>query len=484
MYQKDFVINAGPNGTFRPSGQYQTFPEHIDDIFKRFEKDKVKNISIFFHGGLVNEKTGMDTANKMAKHITEIGHAPLCFVWETGLVETLKVSLSKIHERKIFNKLIKVLVKKLSEKLGFDLQDGRGMGVHLTDFEIDQELSKDEPFKTYSIDTLKSSNRGDVYLNEILDMDEESVIINLRREIEYMIESDREFVELIKQSEFTETDSKGTQSRGIISTAAFIKHVAYIVYRVIKRFVKKRDHNFYPTIIEEILRELYIADLGAWVWSSMKKKSNEMWNSNQDLVGLDRYAGRYLLDRLADYCVKFQNVNVNLIGHSAGSIAICHLLQISSVEYEFLKFNKIVFMAPACRVELFKSSVVDKPDEFKGFRMFTMSNQFEVQDRLVPFFYTHSLLYLISGILEDEGKSYDAHILGLERHILGEAPYHDDKHIKDVNDFIYNGSNNRVAFSQSNHSALEGLRTMSITHGGFDDDKETISSMKFYLKDE
>ncbi|MBK7389243.1 MAG: hypothetical protein IPI23_09310 [Bacteroidetes bacterium] len=56
MEAKDFIINVGPNGTFRPSGSYQTLPEHIDAIFQRYETDKVKKISIYFHGGLVNEK--------------------------------------------------------------------------------------------------------------------------------------------------------------------------------------------------------------------------------------------------------------------------------------------------------------------------------------------------------------------------------------------------------------------------------------------
>ena len=137
MEAKDFIINVGPNGTFRPSGSYQTLPEYIDAIFQRYETDRVKKISIYFHGGLVNEKNGMETAFKMAKHISDAGQTPLCFVWETGLMETVSSNLTKISDTKLFNKLIKVLVKKLSEKLGFDLTEGRGAGKLLTNEQID-----------------------------------------------------------------------------------------------------------------------------------------------------------------------------------------------------------------------------------------------------------------------------------------------------------------------------------------------------------
>lgn len=243
----------------------------------------------------------------------------------------------------------------------------------------------------------------------------------------------------------------------------------------------KRDHDFYPTIIEELMRELYIADLGAWIWNNMKEKSNEMWQDNSGLSGINQFAGRYLFDKLVSYHKKHQDIQVNLVGHSAGSIAICNLLKMSAENYPQLIFNNIIFMAPACRIDLFRDEIVTHPNRFINFRMFTMTDENEKKDVLVKHFYPHSLLYLVSGILENEGKDYDAYILGLERNISATKPYDSIEEIIEVHKFLYEANQNRVSFSKTNETTPEGLRTQSLSHGGFDDDEETVDSIKFLL---
>ena len=61
--------------------------------------------------------------------------------------------------------------------------------------------------------------------------------------------------------------------KGIFSAAALVKAAVAITVRVIRRHIQKRDHGFYPSIIEEILREFYIADFGSWLWGQMKQKA-------------------------------------------------------------------------------------------------------------------------------------------------------------------------------------------------------------------
>ena len=174
-------------------------------------------------------------------------------------------------------------------------------------------------------------------------------------------------------------------------------------------------------------------------------------------------------------------IQVNLVGHSAGSIAICNLLKMSASSYPQLIFDKIIFMAPACRIDLFRDEMVLHADRFKTFRMFTMNDNNEKHDILVPYLYTHSLLYLISGILEDEGNDFDAYILGLERDIKALHPYDTVNEIIASNKFVFEAGSNRIAFSQTDNTAPEGLRTKSLSHAGFDDDDETINSIKFML---
>jgi len=481
MEARDFIINVGPNGTFRPSGCYQTFPDHIDAIFQRFETDKVKQITIYFHGGLVNEKTGMETAFKMGKHIFETGQTPLCFVWETGLMETVSTNLTKIADTRLFNKLIKVLLKKLTEKLGFNSAIGRGSGVVLTDAQIDNELFKPIPFETYNQNTLAIGGKGADAI-AVLPENESDLIRSLEADFTYLIQGDLDFTNTIAKTKLTVDTAQQGRAKGIISTAMFIKHVAIIAFKVIKRFINKRDHDLYPTIVEEILREFYIAELGAWVWNSMKIKSIDMWNDNQGISGLNQYCGRYLLDKLIKYAERNTDIEVNLIGHSAGSIAICNFLNTSSNIYSKLVYNKIIFMAPACRIDLFNKEIVNNNNRFKHFRMFTMNNQLETQDRLVPYFYTHSLLYFISGILEDEGKEFDSYILGLNRHISGNFPYNSAQELINAKQFLFEPAKDRILFSKSDISIPTGMKTNSESHGGFDDDNDTIESIKHFLK--
>lgn len=476
MEVRDYIVNVGPQGTFKPSGSYSSTPTDIDSMFETFEKENVNRITIYFHGGLVNEKTGMETAIKMGNHFNEINQRPICFVWETGLMESVSSNIGKISESKLFSKLIKILTKLLASKLGFDIAEGRGEGVSLRDDQIDEELNRRTPFLSYTQSNLALKGRGFDATTNLPSSPEE-----LEGEIKYIIEAIDDIDSLLQESEFTIPDQKGGHSRGIVDTAILIKSVAKIAFRVIKRFSINRDHNFYPTIIEELLRELYIAELGAWVWNNMKVKSDDMWKSNSGVSGINQYAGRYLFDKLVTYHKQHPGIQVNLVGHSAGSIAICNMLKMSSASYPELIFNNIIFMAPACRIDLFRDEIVLHPNRFVNFRMFTMTDDNEKNDSLVPYFYTHSLLYLISGILEDKGNDFDAYILGLERHIKAASPYHKVQVINDAHLFIYANGVNRVAFSQTSVNAFPGLRTRSLSHGDFDDDAETIASIKHIL---
>ncbi|NOS94450.1 MAG: alpha/beta hydrolase [Cyclobacteriaceae bacterium] len=480
MDVKDYVVNIGPQGTFKPSGSYQSTPVDIDEMFQKFDAENIRRITLYFHGGLVNEKVGTETAIKMEKHLSSINQRPICFVWETGLMETVSSNLGKISETKLFEKLIKILTKKLASKLGFDIAEGRGAGVSLSDVQVDIELSKRIPFENYTQNILESKGRGADATLSLPSKPED-----LEGEFKFEIEADFELISILAESKITISNTSVGQSRGIIDTALLIKSVAKIAFRVIKRFVIKRDHDFYPTIIEELLRELYIAELGAWVWNNMKTKSNDMWSDNSGLSGVNQFAGRYLFDKLVSYHKKYPEIQVNLVGHSAGSIAICNLLKMSAETYPQLVFENIIFMAPACRIDLFRNEMVSHQNRFKSFRMFTMTDENEKHDILVPYLYTHSLLYLISGVLEDEGKDYDSYILGLERHIKASPPYDHVREIIETNKFIYEAGKNRVAFSQTGSNAQIGLRTQSLSHGRFDDDDEsggTIESIKHMLK--
>lgn len=481
LVDRDFIVNVGPQGTFNSSGLFQTSPADIESIFQKFEERAVKKIAIYFHGGLVNESSGLKSARSISAHIRKSDCYPICFVWETGLVETIGTNLEKISETKLFNKLLKLLLKKVIQKLGFGITAARGFGSSpLTDDQINNELSKPVPFARYSRAALTATSRSASNLKS-LSSSKALLEAELIGELTPIIEFDPDFQTLIQSSNLA-SGNLGTRSgsRGVISSMEFIAHVAKIAYRIIVRFIDKTDHDLYPTIIEEMLREFYLAELGAWVWRMMKDKANVMWESNDNRNGSDRYAGRYFLERLAEYKTKYPKVTIDVIGHSAGSIVICNLFKHTATLTTPFSYHHVILMAPACRSDLFETEILSFPSRYKDIRIFTMSDYYECRDVMVPFVYPHSLLYLISGVLEDAGTSPDAFILGMERHINFQHPY-DLPELFDLHDYLFTANTNRVSLSVFKGVTL-GLETQAKKHGDFHKDPATLRSLVEILK--
>src|SRR4051812_34229450 len=111
-------VNVGPKGTFKESGNLKTRPQDIDAIFSHLEQAKSKKVVIHFHGGLVSEASGAATALKMAKVYSEAGAHPVTFIWETGLLETVHRNVLKIGDTKLFQTLLKYLLRQLAKRLG------------------------------------------------------------------------------------------------------------------------------------------------------------------------------------------------------------------------------------------------------------------------------------------------------------------------------------------------------------------------------
>jgi len=93
-----------------------------------------------------------------------------------------------------------------------------------------------------------------------------------------------------------------------------------------------------------------------------------------------------------------------------------------------------VFLAPAATSDLFFNEIVSRPERFERFRMFTMQDDYESKDILVPYVYPRSLLYLVSGIMEEKP---DSPICGMQKFLSGTDPY-DDSNLIAIRDFLQN----------------------------------------------
>ncbi len=478
-------VKVGPQGTFAPSGRRPASVEHVDALLRHLEEKNISRVAVHFHGGLNNEGVGLNIAAHMRDLYAPDIHA-VTFVWETGFLETLKKNLADLDKTATFWRVVELVARYAPKQSG--VAGGRGTGQPLTSAQVQAELDKDEPFAEFddaAAPAASSSARGGGGEEDL-----EVLRAELQAELEAEIQNDPVLMAATTQDaaqtrllnpELRQTGADA-QSRGIWDAVKLAKSVASVVIRVVQRRRGGRDHDFYPTIIEETLREISVVrQFGEWMWDGMKSAAEQMWLANDGLRSNERHVGTYFLDGLVALQQKRPELTVDVIGHSAGAIAICFLLRANAKRTNALQVRNVIFLAPACTSELFHEEVVKAPERFARFRMFTMGDDFESKDILVPGLYTRSLLYFISGVLEKEA---DTPIAGMERYLRGAAPYNTPELLPIAGFSLANGEN-RVVLSLSsklNAGALEGLRCDAAHHGDFDDlDKLTGESLKWML---
>ncbi len=147
--------------------------------------------------------------------------------------------------------------------------------------------------------------------------------------------------------------------------------------------------------------ELACENLGVKaIWSQMKQNADEAAKSG------DNDRGAFLLAAgLAKLREDFPELKIHLIGHSAGSILLGHMLD------DFARHNLMVgsttLYAPACSINFANRHYIKaaqkgimNPDDLV---IHTLSSQREIDDTVGP--YQKSLLYLVSRALEESHKT-------------------------------------------------------------------------------
>ena len=144
------------------------------------------------------------------------------------------------------------------------------------------------------------------------------------------------------------------------------------------------------------------------------------------------------------------------------------------------KANHVVFLAPACTLDAFDSVMRQKPELYATFRMFAMHDDLEAKDTLVtavPALYPSSLLYFISGVLENES---DKPIVGMQRFSSGKQPYVGNP-FGPIDAFLTQAGADRYILSITDVGAGDGLRCDSQHHGGFPEEPLMKTSLKIIV---
>jgi hypothetical protein len=200
--------------------------------------------------------------------------------------------------------------------------------------------------------------------------------------------------------------------------------------------------------------ERVLAPAGSTIWGEMKQNAKSISECED--------SGAVLLYKSAVKSAQFapDRIRLHLIGHSAGSIV--HSFLIKELADRGWTFESVNFLAAAVTVDTFKATALKRVKDrtVRHFRSFQLSDAAEQQDPTCkPLFgYGRSLLYLVSESFEHGVRTP---ILGMEKYFSGSG-----------------------AINLPNVRAYPapGPATASTTHGGFDDDAQTVRSVISLIK--
>ena len=237
-----------------------------------------------------------------------------------------------------------------------------------------------------------------------------------------------------------------------------------------KGWTDDMKERFFDLLDEGI--ELAAKPLGKPVWSQMKDNA---WRASADGGG-----AAYTAAQVAACLEELQGkAELHLVGHSAGSIFIAHLLEVLAATRTPVK--SLTLYAPACTLDLFEAKIARHFG--KGIERFALFNLTDTAERddSVGGAYHKSLLYLVSESFEARHR---APLLGMEafvapsRKALEAMPEEDRKQIARVKKVLgaSQQDNGKTVIRSKNLPAALKLDSCSTSHGGFDNDEATLNA--------
>lgn len=232
-----------------------------------------------------------------------------------------------------------------------------------------------------------------------------------------------------------------------------------------------RAKDFLLDRLDDALEPLARALTGKASWDEMKENGRR---SSESAEGGARLAAQYLRALGKAGC------EIHVVAHSAGAIFVAHLLKLltSGTDDEAIRIPSCTLWAPACTVDLFRSTYVAAMDANRLGRLalYTLTDDAEQDDHCARI-YNKSLLYLVSNAFEDRPRiplvrPAGVPLAGLERHVeTGLADFVSRPEVR-----WWKSPNAR---EDQGAGAARARR-----HGDFDDDKVTLgSTLRFILGD-
>lgn len=371
-----------------------------------------RGILINVHGGLVSYKNALSSARPLFAAYSNKAN-PIFIVWETGILESPLNNITEIFGRIAEKRLFKWILRKILSSpkfVGFAELDGVEDGSLLIRDEDVQSLANEIQADPEAWEAMQEA-KDDYYAaqHQRIPLKSQGLVGAINVEIAAVVDPSTA-AELFGEGAATNELSwpfnwlELSRKILIISLNAWQR----------RRAGRGRDGEGHWDIVEEVLREFYVGDVGANIWWRPMKKDAE------DAFSGAGAGGTKLLVEL-DKQIKAtgKRPQITLVGHSAGSIFICRLLDKAKEVMPDQAFD-VIFEAPAVTCKDFASTIGKhvtglNPPRIRKFRQFGMRDADERSEIMKPFLsriYHGSLLYFVSNVLEHD---YDVPLVGMER---------------------------------------------------------------------
>jgi hypothetical protein len=480
----------------------QTTAAQMDDMFAGLAKNETKQLAVHFHGGLVSREGIHESMEKvLIAHYLATDTHPYFFVWNSDLITTITANLDEIAKEKAFKRLLLKVIEFVSGKLlqapdtkgtlSFDAipessldqlaaeadkreQQWRQSNLPAADFEQSeanfvQTKLKADPILAHEAKAIAVGTLTPVEVDALQASKGAAAVNDARTTL---------ISRKLLEQELIQTNPPDTRSIGAL--LFFAKHGLSIASRVIQRFMHQRDHGLYRTVVEELVRELYLDNVGILAWNMMKQDTADAFGDDPQRCGGTRFAMS-----LAKAMKDTPDLRVTFIGHSTGAIYITNLLKALDPQLEAKRKVDVIFLAPALKMETFADNLDIYQRRVENFRMFALNDARETGYWEVPGVYKGSLLYLVSGIFEEAADKVDrgdVPLLGMQRYAkpVAAGPY-DLEAWKAARTWL--ALDTRSVWAGDPSTGVPGYMSDAVKHGGLDDnDAHTLASIKYMLK--
>jgi hypothetical protein len=217
--------------------------------------------------------------------------------------------------------------------------------------------------------------------------------------------------------------------------------------------------------------EMTAAVPGTRLWQEMKRNAESASNPSSSALRVVVESLK-LLHQQAHKSSDDSRWELHVVGHSAGAIFAAHAASLlAQLKDLHIDWKTLQLLAPAIKVSDFRELLLPLIQE-KACpvpSIFLLPDELERGDTVGP--YAKSLLYLVSNAFEDKRATP---ILGMQR-FLGH------KHCQDIVELLSQRTDKLPGIVHSGDKGEAGAISSSTTHGGFDNDPDTMNSVLYRI---